>query len=333
MASCARRHSAALRRDSSRSASYRAFSSSWRRRANASSSSAAPFEGDARGEPVAPPPSAKDAAWSDLAPETSTLSFSESDDPASTRGGGEGAARWGVGEPDSNPRVEFFVESAEAFAASSGDSAGDLALGPAPSSLGLARLTPRAGAGEATVVWWCRLRLERRARSSSVSSLGFGGGRRGGWDVSLGSSRAAARAGRRRGRRAADARRATRSTPRLSRASRVSVEKISGTREGREARGCGGAHHSMASVVAARDEKEKERRDASVGLRARPRASSVLPRPPRPSRALKSSFFKIKSRLWLAGKQDVGISRQISQLAPLCGPVRIYKPSQQMENG
>jgi len=89
----------------------------------------------------------------------------------------------------------------------------------------------------------------------------------------------------------------------------------------------------MASVVAARDEKEKERRDASVGLRARPRASSVLPRPPRPSRALKSSFFKIKSRLWLAGKQDVGISRQISQLAPLCGPVRIYKPSQQMENG
>ena len=49
----------------------------------------------------------------------------------------------------------------------------------------------------------------------------------------------------------------------------------------------------MASVVAARDEKEKERRDASVGLRARPRASSVLPRPPRPSRALKSSFFKI----------------------------------------
>lgn len=132
------------------------------------------------------------------------MSFSESDDPASTRGGGEGAARWGVGEPDSNPRVEFFAESAEAFAASSGDSAGDLALGPAPPSLGLARLTPRVGAGEATVVLWCRLRLERRARSSSVSSLGFGGGRRGGWDISLGSSRAAARAGRRRGRRAAD---------------------------------------------------------------------------------------------------------------------------------
>lgn len=36
----------------------------------------------------------------------------------------------------------------------------------------------------------------------------------------------------------------------------------------------------MASVVAARDEKEKERRDASVNLRARPRASSVLPRAP-----------------------------------------------------
>ena len=37
-----------------------------------------------------------------------------------------------------------------------------------------------------------------------MSSLGFGLGRRGGWDISLGSSRAAARAGRRRGRRAAD---------------------------------------------------------------------------------------------------------------------------------
>ena len=77
----------------------------------------------------------------------------------------------------------------------------------------------------------------------------------------------------------------------------------------------------MASVVAARDEKEKERRDASVNLRARPRASSVLPRAPsEPSSLLKSSCFKIKSRLWLAVGQAVGISRQISQLAPLCGP-------------
>ena len=77
----------------------------------------------------------------------------------------------------------------------------------------------------------------------------------------------------------------------------------------------------MASVVAARDEKKKERRDASVNLRARPRASSVLPRAPvRAELSLEKLVFKIKSRLWLAVGQAVGISRQISQLAPLCGP-------------
>ena len=51
----------------------------------------------------------------------------------------------------------------------------------------------------------------------------------------------------------------------------------------------------MASVVAARDEKEKERRDASVNLRARPRASSVLPcAPVRAELSLEKLVFQDK---------------------------------------
>ena len=89
-----------------------------------------------------------------------------------------------------------------------------------------------------------------------------------------------------------------------------------------EARGCGGAHHSMASVVAPRDEKEKERRDASCGPARRARMFCPAPRPG----SQKAQMFQDKNIGsgplvgWICRRRDFAPDFANLLLKHLCGP-------------